>query len=652
MKKIETSHWQSFQFLANAISSPNKQALAYVVSTTDFDNDKYNHNVWIYQKDRNFQLTACDKVATYSWLNDSTLLFVGNRKDKDDPITSDVYKISIYGGEATHYLNVPGKCSNLTIINEDEFLFISQDDDRYPDFYKANKEEKEKIIKERKDNEYYQEITQIPFYSNGGTYTSYKRNRLYRFDKVKEKLTPLTKMTLNVMDVQLNNDKTKALVLAQTHREVGELTNDLYELDLKTNKLKKLTKTKQSIYKAVYVKDAILCVVKEHNGVYGLNQNPVVASYNAKTKQLETIVDPLYSIGNSINSDARLLGSSLIQVIDDTVYFPLNVHDHSRLVKLVDNKLETVLDVNGSLDGFASLYDEIIMIAMIKQNRQELITLKQQVLTNHNKENEDLQSVEPIELLYEVDKRKRKGWVMLPPQYNPKKKYPAILNIHGGPKTIYGTVYVHEMQVWANQGYIVMYTNPSGSDGQDNAFSDIRGKYGTIDYDELMGFVDEVLKQYPSIDQKRLGVTGGSYGGFMTNWIIGHTNRFACAITQRSISNWTSFYGVSDIGYFFTDDQQQANLLKPKDIDKLWWHSPIKYCDVMKTPTLIIHSEKDYRCPIEQAYQLFSVLKENKVETKMIMFHHENHDLSRSGKPKARQKRLDEMLDWFNQYLQ
>ena len=131
------------------------------------------------------------------------------------------------------------------------------------------------------------------------------------------------------------------------------------------------------------------------------------------------------------------------------------------------------------------------------------------------------------------------------------KKYPAILDIHGGPKTAYGEIFYHEMQVWANEGYFVFFCNPIGSDGRDNVFADLRGKYGTCDYRNIMDFTDEVLRRYPAIDEKRLGVTGGSYGGFMTNWIIGHTNRFAAAVSQRSISSWLTMEYTSDIGYNF-----------------------------------------------------------------------------------------------------
>ncbi len=653
MKPITTETWQSFKFLANLKANPTKKALAYVVSSVDYDKDKYNHNIWIYQKNRHFQLTACDKQTSYTWLDDETIMFVANRnKDKEDTAKSDVYTISIYGGEAKKSFTIPNKVTNIEALSNLDFLITCIDDVRYPDFYKATEQDKEKNVKELKDNDFVQEINQIPFYSNGGTFTSNKRTRLYRYDKEKDKLVPLTTLDMNVHGFELNKDKSTALIIGEKFEDVLDLNNDVYHLDLKSNRIKKLTRSTQSIYKAFEINNEIIGVVQEIDGAFGLNQNAIIQKYNPKGRKFEKIVNPIYSIGNSINSDIRYMSSSLIENIFEQLYVTLNVNDHSTLVKLVDDELETLLSFNGSIDGFAMIADQLIVVGLKDQHPQELYTLDGKQLTHHNDVANELEVIKPEEIHYEVNERKLKGWVMLPPKFSSKKKYPAVLNIHGGPKTVYGSVYVHEMQVWAHAGYVVMFTNPTGSDGQDNAFSDIRGKYGTIDYDDLMGFVDVVLDKYPNIDFKKLGVTGGSYGGFMTNWIIGHTDRFACAITQRSISNWTSMYGVSDIGYFFTIDQQQATIQKPMDIEKLWWHSPIKYLPKMNTPTLIVHSEKDYRCPVEQGYQLFTGLKEKKVDVKMVMFHHENHDLSRSGNPKARQKRLDEMLSWFNNYLQ
>lgn len=156
-------------------------------------------------------------------------------------------------------------------------------------------------------------------------------------------------------------------------------------------------------------------------------------------------------------------------------------------------------------------------------------------------------------------------------------------------------------------------------------------------------------KQYPAIDQQRVGVTGGSYGGFMTNWIIGHTNRFKAAASQRSIANWISFAHTSDIGEFFTKDQQQADTWE--SVEELWWHSPLKYANQVTTPTLFIHSNEDYRCPYSEGLQMYSALVEHGVEARLCMFKGENHELSRSGKPRHRVKRLEEITNWMQQHL-
>jgi dipeptidyl aminopeptidase/acylaminoacyl peptidase len=241
------------------------------------------------------------------------------------------------------------------------------------------------------------------------------------------------------------------------------------------------------------------------------------------------------------------------------------------------------------------------------------------------------------------------GWLMYPANFNPEEKYPLILEVHGGPHAMYGNSYMHEFQMLAGQGNAVLFTNPRGSHGYGQEFVNaVRGDYGGNDYNDLMNAVDFALETFSFIDRERLGVTGGSYGGFMTNWMVGHTDRFKAAVTQRSISNWISFYGVSDIGYYFTEWQIQSDL---NDIEKLWKHSPLAYVNQIKTPLLILHGEKDYRCPIEQAEQLFIALKRQKKETKFLRFPEANHELSRSGNPKLRLERLNAIKDWFNQYL-
>lgn len=215
---------------------------------------------------------------------------------------------------------------------------------------------------------------------------------------------------------------------------------------------------------------------------------------------------------------------------------------------------------------------------------------------------------------------------------------------------MYGQTFFHELQLLAAKGYVVLYTNPRGGHGYGQQFVDaVREDYGGKDYTDLMSAVDYALENYDFIDQERLGVTGGSYGGFMTNWIVGHTNRFKAAVTQRCISNWLSFYGVSDIGYFFTKWELGKNLLE--DPAKLWDFSPLKYAENVETPLLIVHGELDFRCPIEQAEQMFVALKHLRKEVEFVRFPGANHELSRSGKPEMRIERLNHITRWFEEYL-
>lgn len=272
-------------------------------------------------------------------------------------------------------------------------------------------------------------------------------------------------------------------------------------------------------------------------------------------------------------------------------------------------------------------------------------------LTDVNKEyteTHNFSPAEPIELTSR-DGWQLHGWIMKPADYKEGKKYPLVLEIHGGPHAMYANSYFHEFQTLAANGNAVLFINPRGSHGYGQDFVDaVRGDYGGKDYEDIMDAVDFALEKFDFIDETRLGVTGGSYGGFMTNWIVGHTNRFKAAVTQRSISNWISFYGVSDIGYYFSEWQIKADL---NDIETLWKHSPLAYASNIETPLLILHGEKDYRCPIEQAEQLFIALKKQKKTTKFVRFPESNHELSRSGKPTLRISRLNYINNWFIDYL-
>ncbi|MBR5004308.1 MAG: S9 family peptidase, partial [Erysipelotrichaceae bacterium] len=381
---------------------------------------------------------------------------------------------------------------------------------------------------------------------------------------------------------------------------------------------------------------------------HGLNENG--RFYFLKDNEMTLLYDNVMSTHNSVGSDCRYGGGAGSKVVGDKFYYT-TTKDKDGIIVSIDKKgnYKEELLLDGSVDCFDIQNGKIYYIAMKDGALQELYCDNQKLTDLNTDVLKDTYVAKYQEIPFENDGMAFTGWVLLPKDYDPNKKYPAILDIHGGPKTAYGTVFYHEMQLWANMGYFVFFTNPRGSDGKDNDFMDIFGKYGTIDYDDLMRFTDVVLETYPAIDSSKVGVTGGSYGGFMTNWIIGHTDRFACAATQRSISNWISFYGTSDIGMFFAEDQIHGNVFnKP---EKLWEHSPLKYADNIVTPTLFIHSDEDYRCPLEQGLQLYTAIVDKGIDTRFVLFHGENHELSRGGKPKHRVRRLEEITDWMEKYL-
>ncbi len=252
---------------------------------------------------------------------------------------------------------------------------------------------------------------------------------------------------------------------------------------------------------------------------------------------------------------------------------------------------------------------------------------------------------------YEVD-----AWVVRPAGFTPGKRYPTLLNIHGGPFSQYTTALFDEFQVYSGGGYVVLYANPRGGSGYSEEHGRaIRGPvngagpgWGTRDYEDVMAVVDTALERFDFVDPDRLGVIGGSYGGYMTSWIIGHTNRFKAAVSERAVNSLVSMFGSSDVFWIF--EKQFGGPLWDNAAAYIE-RSPATYAQQMETPVLVLHSEQDLRCNIEQGEYLFTALRLLGKEVEMLRFPAESHELSRSGSPLHRVMRFEAILEWFGRYL-
>ena len=257
---------------------------------------------------------------------------------------------------------------------------------------------------------------------------------------------------------------------------------------------------------------------------------------------------------------------------------------------------------------------------------------------------------QPQRLQYERAGYQLDCWVMKPYGFTPGKRYPTLLNIHGGPHMQYGQTFFDEFQVYSSAGYVVIYTNPRGSQGYGEAFMRaVIGDWGGGDFADVMAGVDTALQQCDFIDPQRLGVMGGSYGGFLTSWTVGHTARFKAACSERAVNNPYTLFGTSDIGYNFAE--AESGCLPWENLQWYIDHAPLTYAKDITTPLLIMHAEDDLRCPIEQAEQLFIALKKQRKDVMFVRFPDENHEMSRAGKPRHRLERFRLILEWFARYL-
>jgi dipeptidyl aminopeptidase/acylaminoacyl peptidase len=658
-RRITSDDLYRFKLISEPQFSPDGSRISYVVTTIEREKNDYRSSVNLANADGSAtrRVTQADaKDSLPRWSPDGKhLAFLSNRAEK-----AQVWLIRADGGEAWQVTELTeGVASYAWSPDGASFVVVSKATEES----EAKKDDKDKD-EEKSDVKH---ITKIRYKADGEGFLDGKPKHLWLVPAFGGAAHQLTSADIDDVDP----------VWSPNGREIAYVTNrsDGREMNQVTQ---------------VW---SIVATGKEERAILGGdNADFGSPSWSPDGSQLAVIGgwDPVSGGAKSANlwvvpaagGDARNLSGDFDRSIGDSamsdVYAgsstrPIWTPDGASLLTLVSDSGSTHI-FRVSLDGgdiqritggdrrisaFSLSPDgtKLAYLAGTATDPGDLFVANsdgsdEQQLTELNKEfltTVTLSEPEEFRVPSHSDGAEIQAWVMKPVGFETGKKYPMILQIHGGPHGMYANHMMHEFQLMAARGYVVVYCNPRGSAGYGEAFTTYTHKaWGEKDMPDVMAAVDHVVSQ-GYVDENRLGITGGSYGGYMTLWMIGHTDRFKAAVTQRCVSNLHSFYGTSDIGFTFGEYEFGGTAWDQRE--HFMKYSPITYVKEMTTPLLIVHSEQDYRCPIEQAEQVFISLKKLGREVEFVRFPDENHNLSRTGKPKHRTERLEFIVGWFDKHL-
>lgn len=475
--------------------------------------------------------------------------------------------------------------------------------------------------------------TEKPFETNRIKYRFDERGLLrskYSLYLVTDTIHKIYSGDFDVVDVAYNGNR---LIIETTEENDDNSMTDLYEINIDGQKIKRITK-KSHIIHSYSISDSGRIAASMHENLNPWEVNNIV--YPEEGKEL--------SVGNdsndSILTDLFFTSPYKIKYVGNTLYVLAQNQSSSNLYKVEGNSVTQKTEIKGKLLSF-----DIADISGSEKFAYAYSTPDHPCIIVDEKSydiNKNVTGVIPA--VKQIDGGEY--FFMLKDQ-----KAPTIVFIHGGPQTAYGYLYYIEFQYFYSNGYNILYTNPPGSTGYGQDYEkECVGDWGNKDFEYIRKAMKYVMDQYGVVNN--FAVTGGSYGGFMTNWIVTHSNIFKCGISERSISNMLSMIGTSDIGFWFNTLQLKITDPYSKEgIGKLMEYSPITYVKDVKTPVLLITGEEDYRCPIEQAEQFYTGLKLNNIDTGLIRYEGDNHEHARSGIPTNMIDRLKRKLAWFDKYM-
>jgi len=654
-------------FLGDPQISPDGSQISYNRKTIDTEKNKYITHIWVANgtTGKCRQYTAGqDSEAGGRWSPDGAYLAFAAGREKPK---SQIYLMPTAGGEAVKLTDLPqgdiGEIKWSPDAKSIAFLFRPTADERTE---KVGKEREEKGLSSPP-----RIITDVWYRLDGDGYFIDQHFQLHIVNVDTAEIKQLSRERYGVEDFDWSPDS-KRVCFTINRTEEPSLTpfdQEILILDVGSGE-ERIVGNVPKGYKGgvVWSPDGakIALALNPHVGDWWGAYNSRLYVTNADGSGSKDLFGDTndYCLSTSTIGDTRESGGGGIHWSPDskTLFFGIGQHGNKHVCSIPSEGGDITWLTSGegqfelcNLDrsgrSIALAISTPVAPAEIAIGTLSGTALEIRQLTHENHSLlDEIEVVRPEEFWVTTSQGNRvHGWVVKPVGFSEGAKYPLVLEIHGGPHTQYGNMFFHEFQYLAANGYVVVFSNPRGSKGYGEAHcASIAGDWGNTDYIDVMAVAD-YAEQLPYVDSTRMGVTGGSYGGYMTNWIVGHSDRFKAAITDRSVVSLLSMAGTCDFA-FPPDGEWKGN---PWDeIDELWRQSPLKYVKNCKTPTMIVHSEGDLRCPIEQADQLYSAFKRLGVKTKYVRYPSStSHGLSRMGPPDLRIHRLNQNLGWWEENL-